>query len=84
MMNLIWIGRDRETKVINRRRLGSCIYIYIHILKLWYPLDAFTTAHLAVIVSYVVDYWDNLSHPTITYIFAGDHAQAQASGKGIR
>ena len=30
------------------------------------------------------DYWDKLSHPTITDIFAGIHAQAQASGKGIR
>ena len=30
------------------------------------------------------DYWDKLSHPTITDIFAGVHAQAQASGKGIR
>ena len=28
------------------------------------------------------DYWDKLSHPTITDIFAGIHAQAQASGKG--
>ena len=30
------------------------------------------------------DYWDKLSHPTITDIFAGTHAQAQTSGKGIR
>ena len=30
------------------------------------------------------DYWDKLSHLTITDIFAGIHAQAQASGKGIR
>ena len=30
------------------------------------------------------DYWDKLSHSTITDIFAGIHAQAQASGKGIR
>ena len=30
------------------------------------------------------DYWDKLSHPTITVIFAGIHAQARASGKGIR
>ena len=30
------------------------------------------------------DYWDKLSHPTITDIFAGIHAQARASGKGIR
>ena len=30
------------------------------------------------------DYWDKLSHPTITDIFAGIHAQAQTSGKGIR
>ena len=29
------------------------------------------------------DYWDKLSHPTITYILAGDHAQARATGKGI-
>ena len=30
------------------------------------------------------DYWDKLSHPTITDIVAGIHAQAQESGKGIR
>ena len=30
------------------------------------------------------DYWDKLSHSTITHIFAGIHAQARASGKGIR
>ena len=30
------------------------------------------------------DYWDKLSHPTITDIFAGIHAQARALGKGIR
>ena len=30
------------------------------------------------------DYWDNLSHPTITHIFAGDHAQARETGKGIK
>ena len=30
------------------------------------------------------DYWDKLSHPTITDIFAGIHAQMQAAGKGIR
>ena len=30
------------------------------------------------------DYWDKLSHPTITDIFAGIHAQVQAAGKGIR
>ena len=29
------------------------------------------------------DYWDKMSHPTITDIFTGIHAQAQASGKGI-
>ena len=29
------------------------------------------------------DYWDKLSHPTITDIFAGIHAQAQTSGEGI-
>ena len=28
------------------------------------------------------DYWDKLSHPTITDIFAGIHAQTQAAGKG--
>ena len=48
-----------------------------------YPLDALTTAHLTFIVS-CGDYWDKLSHPTITNIFAGIHAQAQASEKGIR
>ena len=30
------------------------------------------------------DYWDKLSHPTITDIFAGIHAQVQASEKRIR
>ena len=30
------------------------------------------------------DYWDKLSHPTITDIFAGIHAQTRVSGKGIR
>ena len=30
------------------------------------------------------DYWDKLSHPMITDIFAGIHARTQASGKGIR
>ena len=25
-----------------------------------------------------------MSHPTITYIFAGDHAQTRAIGKGIK
>ena len=30
------------------------------------------------------DYWDKLSHPTITDIFAGIHALMQAAGEGIR
>ena len=30
------------------------------------------------------DYWDKLSHPTITYIFASNHAHVQATGKGIK
>ena len=29
------------------------------------------------------DYWDKLSHPTITDIFAGIHAQVQASGREL-
>ena len=29
------------------------------------------------------DYWDKLSHPTITDIFAGIHAQGQASGREL-
>ena len=29
------------------------------------------------------DYWDKLSHPTITVIFAGIHAQVQASGREL-
>ena len=55
-LNLIYFGHDRGYRMVNGRRLGFCKYIYIFILKLWNPLDALTTAHLAVIVSYVVDY----------------------------
>ena len=47
---------------------------------MWYPLDALTTSHCYSELS--GDYWDKLSHPTITDIFAGIHAQTQATGKG--
>ena len=30
------------------------------------------------------EYWDILSHPMITHIFASDHAQTRATGKGIK
>ena len=45
-----WSGirRDRGTEVLMEEDLG---YIHITEFKLWYPLDALTTAHLTVIVS---------------------------------
>ena len=59
------------------------IYVLL-ILKLWYPFRRpyYRTSHCYSELS--GDYWDKLSHPTITDIFAGVHAQVQASGKGIR
>ena len=63
------------------RRFG--LYICITDFKLWYPLDVLATAHHCY-SELSGDYWDKLSHPTITDIFAGIHAQAQAAGKGIR
>ena len=61
------------------------VYIYIQILVILKTLVPFRrlryrTSHCYSELS--GDYWDKLSHPTITHIFAGIHAQAQASGKG--
>ena len=61
------------------------VYIYITIVfKTVVPFrrPRYRTPHCYSELS--GDYWDKLSHPTITVIFAGIHAQAQASEKGIR
>ena len=82
-LNLIYFGRDRGYRMINGRRLSSCIYIYIH-FKTVVPFRRphYRTSHCYSELS--GDYWDKLSHSTITDIFAGIYAQAQTSGKGIR
>ena len=67
---------------MNERRFG---YIYIIIdFKTVVPFrrPRYRTSHCYSELS--GDYWDKLSHPTITDIFAGIHAQTQAAGKGIR
>ena len=60
------------------------IYIYTIVFKTVVPFrrPRYRTSHCYSELS--GDYWDKLSHPTITDIFAGIHAQAQASEKGIR
>ena len=60
------------------------IYLYIIDFRTVVPFRRpyYRTSHCYSELS--CDYWDKLSHPTITDIFAGIHAQAQASGKGIR
>ena len=60
--------------------------IYICIVLFWnvvpFRRPRYRTSHCYSELS--GDYWDKLSHPTITDIFAGIHAQTQAAGKGIR
>ena len=66
------------------KRNEEYIYIYIIDFKTVVPYrrPRYRTSHCYSELS--GDYWDKLSHPTITYIFAGDHAQARATGKGIK
>ena len=60
------------------------IYIYTIDFKTVVPFrrPRYRTSHCYSELS--GDYWDKLSHPTITDIFAGMHALMQAAGKGIR
>ena len=60
----------------------TCIYILLVLNVVPFRRPRYRTSHCYSELS--GDYWDKLSHPTITDIFAGIHAQAQASGKGIR
>ena len=66
---------------MNERRFG---YIHIIDFKIAVPFRGphYRTSHCYSELS--GDYWDKLSHSTITHIFAGIHAQAQATGKVIR
>ena len=59
-------------------------YIYIVLVLNVVPFrrPCYRTSHCYSELS--GDYWDKLSHPTITDIFAGIHALMQEAGKGIR
>ncbi len=65
-----------------RRRDLTYIYILLVLNVVPFRRPRYRTSHCYSELS--GDYWDKLSHPTITDIFAGIHAQARASGKGIR
>ena len=67
---------------MNGRRFDMDIYILLVLNKVPFRRPRYRTSHCYSELS--GDYWDKLSHPTITDIFAGIYAQAQASGKGIR
>ena len=66
-----------------RRRIGLYVYELL-ILNTVVPFRRpyYRTSHCYSELS--GDYWDKLSYPTITHIFAGIHAQMQALGKRIR
>ena len=59
------------------------VYIYIIDFRTVVPFRRpyYRTSHCYSGLS--GDYWDKLSHPTITDIFAGIHAQVQASGREL-
>ena len=63
-------------------RLDICIYILLVLNVVPFRRPRYRTSHCYSELS--GDYWDKLSHPTITDIFAGIHAQTQTTGKGIR
>ena len=67
---------------MNGRRFDMDIYIYILLVlnKVPFRRPHYRTSHCYSELS--GDYWDKLSHSTITQIFAGIQSQVQASGKG--
>ena len=67
---------------MNGRRLVRNMYILLVLNVVPFRRPRYRTSHCYSELR--GDYWDKLSHPTITDIFAGIHAQAQTSGKGIR
>ena len=67
---------------MDERKCEICICIIDFKIVVPFRRPRYRTSHCYSELS--GDYWDKLSHPTITDIFAGIHAQAQTSGKGIR
>ena len=65
-----------------KERLDLFIYIVLVLNVVPFRRPRYRTSHCYSELS--GDYWDKLSHPTITDIFAGIHVQAQASKKGFR
>ena len=62
-----------------KERLDLFIYIVLVLNVVPFRRPRYRTSHCYSELS--GDYWDKLSYPTITDIFAGIHAQVQASGK---
>ena len=65
-----------------KERLDLIIYIVLVLNVVPFRRPRYRTSHCYSELS--GDYWDKLSHPTITDIFAGIYAQTQTTGKGIR
>ena len=64
-----------------KERLNLYIYIVLVLNVVPFRRPHYRTSHCYSELS--GDYWDKLSHPTITDIFAGIHAQVQASGREL-
>ena len=66
---------------MNGRRLVRNMYILLVLNVVPFRRPRYRTSHCYSELS--GDYWDKLSHSTITDIFAGIHAQGQASGREL-